>query len=849
MKRDKKEQNIKNVKDILLHQNPILFIGAGFSYGSSNEKGDLPTGPQLNERIFKKFVQGKVDNTVEMEVKDYDLPDTCQFIYDDMKKQEELKEFIFSCLKNAQPCEFHLLLNSYPWSRIYSLNVDDLVENICKKNKVGLVVQNTGHEKATDNKLEYIKLHGCVNEPSEAIVFSRSEYTNLISTKNYKLDKLYTDIVDRNIIFIGASMEESDIDYIVTQYEKAGALRKGKFIFVDPYPKVKLKSKINNFDGILLQCTAEDFLKFVADLKYDPTEEKRRKMRLNYNGFFLYQDILTNYSSADMYESRLYEGFNCNWQDIFNDWVFESQAIVNLEKKIEKLSFDSYDSYCVAIYGNHFVGKDCALKLIGAYLAKTGYEVVEYRGKSFNINEFIQYIKKRKHDRYALLIQDAGYYYKLIEKLLEKSLSGKKLLIVSTSRTYNHKKKRYYLEDNPYFEYEIKDRISWDDAQIIYKKIKEKGYLGDLSLDRITAIGQIMRKGSLINLFSDLTYGSGFKKQIKRTTSNILKASEQIRSLYIDLVIFDMIDLPYYPSELLNQKYSINFNIFRDDGQDDLSSEQKLIIDYVRIDTNGISLKNRLLIKDLFLNLSKKEIVVAIKDILVRIATYVSENDTTYWRIIFESLLKEAILSDVLKIKDSDILNLYYALKKEYEGISYYWLQLGIAEQKFSDFSKALNHLKQAQQIRPKAYQIEHAIARNYLKHANSETNNLLSVELFNTGENMMLKLINSQEGYKKKAQNYSIHCYAHEKIKFMLKHQDMVCRKSCLELKKYIDRMEGERTDYYSSLIGEYVAMLKKYDMQSILSMKPGDAYYNALTNKTSREEKDEIDILIDSL
>ena len=107
MKRDKKEQDIKNVKDILLHQNPILFIGAGFSYGSSNEKGHLPTGPQLNERIFKKFVQGKVDNTVEMEVKDYDLPDTCQFIYDDMKKQEELKEFIFSCLIfSFIPCLF-----------------------------------------------------------------------------------------------------------------------------------------------------------------------------------------------------------------------------------------------------------------------------------------------------------------------------------------------------------------------------------------------------------------------------------------------------------------------------------------------------------------------------------------------------------------------------------------------------------------------------------------------------------------------------------------------------------------------------------------------------------------------
>ena len=234
---------------------------------------------------------------------------------------------------------------------------------------------------------------------------------------------------------------------------------------------------------------------------------------------------------------------------------------------------------------------------------------------------------------------------------------------------------------------------------------------------------------------------------------------------------------------------------------------------------------------------------------MISIASYVSERDTTYWRIIFESLLKESVLSGVLGLKNKDVLNLYYGLKTQYEDISYYWLQLGIAEQKSNDFSKALNHLKQAHQIRPKAYQIQHAIARNYLRHANAEKDKLVAVELFNLGETMMLQLINSKEGYKEKAKNYSIHCYAHEKIKFMTRNPEMVNPKICQDLKKYIDKMNGERSDYYRGVVKEFVDMLKKYHLENILSMKLGDVYFEAWAQNVNSSVADDEDVLTESV
>jgi len=72
----------------------------------------------------------------------------------------------------------------------------------------------------------------------------------------------------------------------------------------------------------------------------------------------------------------------------------------------------------------------------------------------------------------------------------------------------------------------------------------------------------------------------------------------------------------------------------------------------------------------------------------------------------FECLLKGDILEDKLSFNLKDILSLFYQLKEEYSKMSYYWLQLGIAEQKEKDYVKALNHLKMAKRIRPYAYQI-----------------------------------------------------------------------------------------------------------------------------------------------
>ena len=182
----------------------------------------------------------------------------------------------------------------------------------------------------------------------------------------------------------------------------------------------------------------------------------------------------------------------------------------------------------------------------------------------------------------------------------------------------------------------------------------------------------------------------------------------------------------------------------------------------------------------------------------------------------------------------------------EFSDISYYWLQLGIAEQKCNEYNKALNHLNMAHVIRPKAYQIQHAIGRNYLKFANYLSDSVQAEALFKQGEEIMLELINSSEYYKEKAKNYSIHCYVLEKIQYIKRHKKQVSNRELLQIKQYIDMIKNDKDVYIDSMVVRYINLLKKLNKLEIVSMKPDDIYFKALSKKDNTNDVQ--DVLIES-
>lgn len=807
-------------------------------------------GDVLKKEIIDKFIRDNVDEEIVKEIEQYELQDVCEFIDDFLKQYTELRNFLVKRLGNVKPASFHYNLITYPWKKIYTVNIDNLVEAVYRKSPNKLLVQNQLKQKTEPHDLEYMKLHGCVNGPINGLVFSRKEYNNLISGRmNFKLNDLGHDIQSETFIFIGASMDEADIDSYIIKYEQAGYFRKGRMIFVDPKPTMKLRNRINSFSGILLEWTTEQFMKFLNTIHYNPDELEKCIKRLNYSGIYLYKDIVDNIEFAQIYESKLYEGYNCEWRDVLEDWLFESPYFEKLKQRIDQISYLDGNTYCIALYGKGLVGKGCLLKQVGAWLDRQGYIVLEFKGKSFDYKELLEFMRNDTSKQYALLIEDASFYYKIIEQVFEKNDTNKKLLILTTSRNYYHIKKRYYLEGNPYEEFEVKDKLDYKYAKIIYKKISEKGYLGELSRDEAQGCAEITKYRILPNLFIAITYGENFQERVQDSLNDLLEDySEQGIKLFKELTLFEKVDVPYYPNEMLTARYSIDFNCFHKDVEK-ISASEAAIVDFIRIDGEGVSLKNKIILDKIWKLTVIREKEEIVYGILHYIAPYVSENDNNYWRVIFESLLKVDILEDRLHFSLTNILSLLYQLKEEYGEISYYWLQMGIAEQKKKDYVKALNHLKMAERIRPSAYQIQHAIARNYLKQANYVRNITEADELFKIGEQKMLELINSHEPYKDKAKNFSIHCYILEKISFLDKYNRKISNDEIKRMKRWIDSILYTKDDYINGLLRAFIIFLKNNNKVDIISFKPRDPYWNALNqqNMLGTQEKDE-DILVES-
>ncbi len=829
----------QELTEILIESVPTLFLGAGFSVGAESSSSTM-VGSDLKEYIFDNLIKDKIDSDDYDEVKGYNLRRLCDQVYSIYKGKKELTTLLTNCYKNTNPTgkEFHLKLNKYPWKKIYTVNIDDLVENIFKKNGIELLVQNEKRLKYVRNGItELYKLHGCVNNEKEGYIFSEEEYTELITKRlDAKLNSFTMEIQNSNIIFIGASMDEPDINYYLTVYNDAGCkYRNNKLIFIDYKPSRYLKDRAEKLGAIIIKAKTEEFLDMLEEINYSPTTYEKAKIELNYNGIYRLTDLSKMYTKP--YESKLYEGEFCKWQDVNEKWTFENSNYLKAIHELEMLLAKGNQINCFSIYGTVFSGKSCLLKQIGYYLFNKNYDVIEYVGRFLNKNSIVRYINDCPNQKFALLIDGGSYYYEQIEDLFKIVIGTKKLIIVTASREYYHNKKKYYLEGNSYCDFYQNNLFHRGDPEIIRKTLDDKAYLSYMaSLSEPQQIAEISRQKSMINLIVKLTYRDVIRKIKQSYQKAFERFTELEKKLLTELAIFDTADIEFYPRELFTERYGQYIEI-----EDEITLGRMRIIDYIRMNKNGFSLRNEIMNEYIIAN-RKKEI----KDILISILHFLSklivENSNNTWYIIFQCLLKEDALKSKLNLANKDIKDIYFSVKEEYREISYYWLQLGLFQQSMGDFISAYNYLERSASIRPKSYKIQHAIARNYLRHSNSTQNLEEALTLFKKGEKKMKELIESKEYAKEKAKSFSVNSFIVEKIKFIERFNLQVSNSEIKYMKCALDSIKGNPDPYMQRLYGKFYVFLEKHDKLDLIKFDIDSPYIKYIGKKNDLYMDDDV-------
>ncbi len=800
----------KKLEKTILQNQPVLFLGAGFTVGATLNNGiPAPKGDELKQILLKELLRLDPVSREYQELSQSDLKRVCSYIQDE-HNQDFLNDFLTNTFKGIKPADFHLLLSDKPWSKIYTTNIDDLIEKIFDATQIRYLVQNMSRKSTTrlDNKIEIIKLHGDVNNPSAGFVFSSNEYADsIVKQRDYRFDTLMVDFYTNDFIIIGSQFDETNFDYLLRVYEFSGySSMKGKIFFINPFPSIIFKSKVKKLGGYVLEWRTNEFLEFVEKC----STIKTRKINANESslrtieswGFLSVDRIIRNHSESlssgsSSEDSKLYQGFEPTWKDILNEWDFRlDKAIKGLDLFLNTI-INNKTNGIFALWGKAYVGKTTILMRISIELSRKGFSVFYFDGKLFNPYKLSQYIKNEiDNNLIALIVDNGSQYYTSIRQFLNLIPVGKTVLVVTGSRPVLHFKKRYGISTENLFEFEIEPGIDSEFASEIVLRLDSKGYLGELKKFPTTEkrIREVMINNDLMSTLHSLTFGKGFADRLRNDLRPRLKEDGNAKELLLALGIFDKLDLPFFPKELLQILYGRESKSILDSVEDFIKLTK----------TRDIRLRTKFILNEIIKSAGPNIVLGIMSQIMIGISSLVENFGHSYWNEIHQALIKEKRLSKLLGLSIGEIKSYLYNLHGYYSENHNYWLHLGKAEQRVEDFDKAMNHFLQADALAPNSFMVRNAIARNYLKKAYSQKSLSASLPYFEEGEKIFLKLLDDKS--RAMAHGYSTHAYIYEKIRYYKKFHVEISQKEMKKMHEIIQRaITRDPNDIMSKHINNY--------------------------------------------
>ena len=390
------------------------------------------------------------------------------------------------------------------------------------------------------------------NNIDEGIIFDEEEYINsLLDIQDYRFGVLAVEIQNKDFIFVGSNYDDFNIKYYLNLYASTTfTSARGKLFFINPYPNLMFESEIEKIGGILLKYTTEDFAKILEDIAI--CKESMDEVKLEHDGYINIRTNKLKTNNQSGYNSDLFIGAHPQWTDIFYDWDIRIPTIEKeFTEKVKEFETQKDNTFVYTLVGKGYSGKSVILKRLSNILLENNYETISYEGKSFNSNQFANYIKGTSLNKYALVIDDGSYLYNQIE-YLRSIIDNVKLVVIISSRPYFHSKRKYGLLNCYHHECFIDIKITDSLSKAVYDKINEKGYLGVLAKieEEEERLSFIKSSTDISSAIFEITNGKDFKQRFRKDINDIIRTGN-FREVLIKLSIFDLLELPYFPKELL----------------------------------------------------------------------------------------------------------------------------------------------------------------------------------------------------------------------------------------------------------------------------------------------------------
>ena len=817
--------NIELLKECLEKRNPVLYVGAGFTYKSVNKKGlSIPLAQGLCELIFDFFwgeeakKAGRFKELAPFEkfakeqVNNCNLKDICQLLRQ-KKLLDERNDFLTDLFSGCTVSheDIRNVICEYSWSKIFTVNIDDLIENIYAANSKKINVWNNDNDDKK-HSMDYptlIKLHGCVNNPNYGYVFDNTEYNSFLTNENYIITEFGDAFSKNDIIFIGTEFQENDLKHIIEKYANIGydASTVNDYFFVTPTINDELTrmeiEESSNMHHIAM--TAEEFFKFVKE-KIQVNNEILNKLKET--GLVSIYDVYRNLPTS--YVSKLYHGSDICYSDLRDNW----DITYSYSELVDWVNTDNSNKL-IALYGNEYVGKTCIAKRILYNFFILGYECYEYKLDSTEkIESFIRYVSNVEKN-IAVLFEGAAYLYELIvRKVINDNPLRNRIVIITTDSLYNHKKKYHSLKNDYCKILSVNEKIDNNRADLIYNKLDEKHSLSRLldlgSSDEIKKF--MISNNDIIDVLYYSSLGRNFEDHINTYILSDLDQDEILKKQISILCMLNQMGIIYVPATIFSKASKIIFSNYNK------AIFERKINKILQIDKEYYHLRYmRFLSSAFFSALTDTEKESIIISLIKYVSGRFNEGEYNELSSILYKLLNLKSLQLILSA--TKIKELYQNVETNCKEYSYYWVQRGICaqKQKNPDYEEADRFLREAKRIRPESYQVAHAVAKNLIErglHSSNEEG--VNQSYFSEGIQQMQLLIENRK--YSQAFSYSLHAYIDSWLKFCRLTDFTLSDEICNTINYYVSELDHSEID---PILSNIFYRLKIYAYKNGLSRK----------------------------
>jgi NAD-dependent SIR2 family protein deacetylase len=361
------------MEDFVNRVNPektVLLLGAGAS---------IPSGaPSVNDLIKHYAEKHDLDSSLSLS--------EITFLAEKKANRREIINDLRKFFPHVKPKGGVLRIPRWSWKSIFTTNYDTLVEEAFEKSKKKCRVYSSNfdfHIEEGDYDCELFKIHGTIDKDvcdgnQSRIILTVDDYDQTEDVREHLYDRLRGDIAGADLIIVGNSLSDPDMDEIVKRAAKINAecLSPGQ-ITILVYTKNDVRAQLQERKGLkVVYGSLDEFL----------TCLDRMPPKLASSVSMKSDDILagTHILNALIEVSEVSNGAEADVSSMFNGWPAshrEIEAGLTFERDVSREIAKHFEEASVlsgVVLGAAGVGKSTAARQALQQLRRAGFRAWEH---------------------------------------------------------------------------------------------------------------------------------------------------------------------------------------------------------------------------------------------------------------------------------------------------------------------------------------------------------------------------------------------------------------------------------------------------------------------------------------